>query len=216
MNPDDIIVFPRGVEHDIFDISISGTEVKREFGWEDKMVIIYTRGFDPEYDPMTFMGVLPSLCNKIPELRVMMFGTGELEQDCREFVDSHGLEEEVRILGRVPRTHLPGYYAAADIFVSCALTDGTAVALLEAMAMGLPVVITEIPAIMEWIRHGHNGFLFPIGNGDKLHSCLEILASDEELRKRFSQRNRKIALERADWHSNYEKLEKAFIDLTSG
>jgi len=216
MNPDDIVVFPWGVEHNIFDFSITGNDMRRELGWEDNEIVINTRGFQPEYDPMTFVGVLPSLCHRLPDLRIVMCGTGELEQDCREFIDSHGLEEKVHFAGYVTQARLAQYYAAADIFVSSSLTDGTAISLLEAMTMGLPVVVTEVPAIKEWIEHGYNGLLFPAGNGEMLQSSLELLIRDEGLRRECSLRNRGIALERADWDRNYEKLEKIFLEMTSG
>ncbi|MFW9888405.1 MAG: glycosyltransferase [Candidatus Thorarchaeota archaeon] len=215
-SPDDIVVFPWGVEHEIFNVSITGNEIRRKLGWEDKIIVINTRGFDLEYDPMTLVGILPNLCISHPELRVIMCGAGELEEECREFVNSHGLGPVVHFAGYVSQEQLAQYYAAADIFVSCALSDGTSIALLEAMTMGLPVVITEIPAIMEWIASGYNGLFFTPGNGRQLQSHLELIIGDKELRERFSKRNREIAVKRADWEINYGKLETIFQDLTSG
>lgn len=213
-NPDDIAVFPWGIEQDIFDFSIKGDDVRSKFEWTDKTIVIYTRGFNAEYDPLTFVGAVRILCSRYPNLRVIMCGTGELEQECKDYAKSQGIDDKIRFTGYLPRNNLASYYAAADIYASCSFSDGSSNALLEAMTMGLPAVVTRVVSNEEWIIHGENGYLFTYGNRTELAQYIENLVRDKELRRKFSRRNRDIAVERADWNKNYETLERVFAEVT--
>ena len=61
-NPEDIIVIPWGIEHEIFNSSINGSDLQKRFGWEDKIILIMTRNFESVYNVSTFLSVLPNLC----------------------------------------------------------------------------------------------------------------------------------------------------------
>jgi glycosyltransferase involved in cell wall biosynthesis len=216
LNPKDVVVFPWGIELNIFDSSTEGGNVRAGLGWKDEIILINTRGFSHDiYGMQTFIDVLPALCKKHPNLRVILCGSGPFEMKYRDLVNSYGLERKVHFTGYVQREHLPSYYAAADIYVSSSLTDGTSVSLLEAMSMGLPVAVSQVPAIMEWVKHGVNGLVFPPKDIEALSNSLEVLIMDENLREKFSKKNKEITLERADWEKNYEKLEGIFNDLVS-
>ncbi|MFX0094784.1 MAG: glycosyltransferase family 4 protein [Candidatus Hodarchaeota archaeon] len=212
-NKDDIIVFPWGVEREFFNPSVDGSKLRAELGWEDNLILIMSRRFEPVYNVSTFLHSLPPLCKEFPELRVILCGDGPLKDGFLQFVSSHGLEEKVLFAGLVPQEKIPIYYAAADIYVSSSLSDGSSLCLLEAMAIGLPVVVSEIPSIMEWVTHGQNGFIFPSRDVKALLSCLRELIKNQNLRDQFSHRNQLIAQEQADWNHNYEKLETIFQEL---
>ena len=214
-NPDDIAVFPWGIEQDIFDFSASGEEVRNKLGWAEKTIVINTRSLNPPYDPLTFVRVFPSLCSKYPELRVIMCGKGELEQECKDYAKSQGIDEKIHFAGYLPREDLVSYYAASDIYVSCSISDGSSNALLEAMTMGLPAIVTRVVSNEVWIKHGENGYLFTFGSVTELAGLIENLVRDKELRRQFSRRNREIGVEKADWNKNYEILERVFTEVTS-
>ncbi|MFX0152236.1 MAG: glycosyltransferase family 4 protein [Candidatus Hodarchaeota archaeon] len=212
-NLEDISVIPWGVELDIFNSTIQGFNLRAQLGWRDNIILIMTRSFEPVYNVSTFLNVLPSLCKEFSDLRVILCGTGSLNNDFRNFIRSHGLEEVVHFPGFVPRDSLPFYYAAADIYISSSISDGTSLSLLEAMAMGLPVIVSEIPAILEWVKHDYNGYVFPSQNEEALKSCIKQLIVDLKLRKKFSRMNKQITLRRANWDDNYKKLESLFQEL---
>lgn len=212
-NPKDVVVFPWGVELDIFNLNIEDNQIRTKLGWENNPIIIMTRNFESVYNVNTFLNILPNLCNEFPELRVILCGSGSLDNIFRKFIISHGLQDKVYFAGYVPRELLPLYYATSDIYVSSALSDGTSLSLLEAMAMGLPVIVSEIPAILEWVKHGYNGFIFPQRNEEALTEYLRQLITDKTRRKKFSKRNKLITEKKANWDRNYEELEKIFQEL---
>jgi glycosyltransferase involved in cell wall biosynthesis len=209
-NPDDVVVFPRGIELQIFKPGINRKSIRKKLGWEKSLILIMTRNFNPIYNVSTFLKVLPTLCLKFPELRIIMCGMGIYESLFKEFIKEKELSDKVYLPGFVPRTELPSYYEAADIYVSSSLSDGSSNSLLESMAMKLPVVVSKIPTNMEWVKHDYNGLLFPAKDKIALIKCLSELITNESQRSIFAERNKQIALERANWDRNYEKLEETF------
>ena len=106
---------------------------------------------------------------------------------------------------------MPDYFKAADLYLSCAHSDGTSVSLLEAMAVGLPVVVTDRPGNREWVVSGKNGWMAPAGDADAFTRSLLLVANMElSQRERISHDNRKIAEARANWDDNFGLLLKAY------
>jgi glycosyltransferase involved in cell wall biosynthesis len=105
--------------------------------------------------------------------------------------------DAVEIVERVPHEQLAELYRRADVCVSVPTTDGTSVALLEAMATGAAVVASDIPANREWITDGENGLLVPSADAPALGKALLRLAADPEERARLGRAARQTAVERA-------------------
>jgi glycosyltransferase involved in cell wall biosynthesis len=108
--------------------------------------------------------------------------------------------------GFIPTEELPCYYNAADIYVSTSLSDGTSLSLLEAMGCALPVVVTDVPSITEWITDGHNGRVVPRRQPEAVAQALVELLGAPERRRQFGERNRELAVARGDSTANYEQL----------
>jgi glycosyltransferase involved in cell wall biosynthesis len=139
-----------------------------------------------------------------------------MERDIRMLVHNNQLEDFVVCLGAVPVQDMPLYLNAADIYVSSLLSDGTSMSLLEAMACGLPVVVTDVPAILEWVDNGYNGYVVPRRDSEALAVKILELLRDQPLREKMSERNLSIAREQADWEKNFRKLERMYDMLVAG
>ena len=94
-------------------------------------------------------------------------------------------------------------YAQSDIFVLPTLGDCMPMAILEALASGLPVVTTEVGALSEVVHEGRNGLLVPPGDSKALWKALYTLIGDDGRRQGFAQAARQIAVERFDAQRNY-------------
>lgn len=110
---------------------------------------------------------------------------------------------------------MSSYLNSADIYISNSNTDGTSVSLLEAMACALPVVVTNLLAVCEWITEGHNGYIVEPENGESFSGKIIMLMRDLNTRMMFSQNNLALAKERADWEKNFTKLEGIYERLSS-
>jgi len=125
-----------------------------------------------------------------------------------------GARERVLLLGNVDHARIPGLLAAADVFVSAALgRESFGIALVEAMAAGVPVVATEIPGYREVVRNGLDGLLVPPNDPSALAGALADVLTRPELAGRL-----KIAgKERAstfDWNAVAARLEELYVRIT--
>src|SRR5262249_5764376 len=96
------------------------------------------------------------------------------------------------------RSDVLKFFRIADIFVLPSFVEGLPIALLEGMAMGLPVVSTNVFAIPEAIKHGETGLLIDPGDTDTLAKRITELASDKALRERLSAAGCAYVLEHFD------------------
>jgi len=101
------------------------------------------------------------------------------------------------------------WLAITDIFVLPSYREGTPVTVLEAMAMGLPVVATDVPGCREAVVHGETGFLVPPRNVGELVRAIQKLAEDPALRQRMGQAGR----ERVVQHFAVERIVEQYLDL---
>lgn len=105
-----------------------------------------------------------------------------------------GLEEQVRLLGEQPRPAVRKQLAWADVFLHAAVSEGFCNAVIEAQAMGLPVVCTDAGGLPENVADGETGFVVPRRDPGALAEKLALLAGDPDLRRRMGQAGRERAL----------------------
>jgi glycosyltransferase involved in cell wall biosynthesis len=149
-------------------------------------------------------------------LRLLLLGNGSEAGKMLEFVEVHGLSRVVRTLNPRVGEEMPKWFRAADTYISCAQSDGTSVSLLEAMATGLPLIVTDIPSNREWVVEGSNGWLAPANSAEKFADrMLRASRLSREQRSLFSERNRRLVDERADWDRNFPRLLEMYERITA-
>ena len=116
----------------------------------------------------------------------------------------------VEPLGRVSQSEMPARMASADVFVFPSLFEGSAVVTYEALATGLPSVVS--PSAGSIVRDGIEGFVVPPSQVDLLARRMEQLGNDPELRARMARAARSRALA-FDWPHYHERLDMAVDDL---
>jgi glycosyltransferase involved in cell wall biosynthesis len=136
------------------------------------------------------------LIRLIPDLLLLIVGQGEERQELELLATKSQLEDHIMFLGWLPQKDLSEIYNAADVFVLPSMTEGHSVALLEAMAVGLPVVASKIGGNLETIEDAINGFLFETGRADKLAERLATIFTDTKLRQRMSAKSAKAYREK--------------------
>ncbi|MHB1688295.1 MAG: glycosyltransferase family 4 protein [Ignavibacteriaceae bacterium] len=128
---------------------------------------------------------------------VLMGGVGGSGDGLKSY---EGLFRHIR---HVPYSELPQYYQSADIFVYPSLHEGSALAIYEALASGLPVITT--PNSGSVVRDGVDGFIVPIRDVEALKEKMLLLYQNKELRDRMSQQARKRA-ESFTWQAYRQRL----------
>ena len=211
VKPEDILVFPQGIELDVFKPKAEiRKSLRDQLEWNDKKVLIMTRQLKPIYGIDIFLKAVAQIIKEVPDVRALIVGDGPLELELKNLASSLGLGKFVRFTGRVDRQELVKYLNAGDIYVSTSYSDGTSLCLLEAMAVGLSAVVTDVPANLEWIENGYNGFVARRGFTDDVAEALQKLVNNSSLCRTFGDRNVTIAKERADWDKNFDKMLRMF------
>ncbi len=202
-----IAMFPWGVDLKLFRPTPPTLGIRKRLGWEDNKVIITTRSLEWIYGIDTCLEAINIAVHKDPSLRFIMIGDGSMRPKVEAYIAANGLRESVHLAGRVPHQKLPHYFNEADIYLSCSYSDGTSVSLLEAMACGLPVVVTDIASNREWVSSGRNGWLAPPRDAAAVAAALAQAArSGAEI----GRANLALARERADWDKNFNILLGAY------
>jgi glycosyltransferase involved in cell wall biosynthesis len=120
----------------------------------------------------------------LPQVRFVAVGQGPLEADIRSLHDQLGLGNRFLLLGHRPDA--VRVMAACDVFVLASLYEGLGVAVMEALALGLPVVATAVGGVPEVVEHGREGLLVPPGRPHDLAAALVALLTDAEGRQRMA------------------------------
>ena len=210
---DKITVMPWGIDLKLFNPERKNPDIIKKLDWQDKRIIIMTRSFNKFYGVHYFLMALPEIVKAVPKTMVLLVGTGPLEEDLKEIVHSLDLDQNVFFTGSVPNGQLAYYLNSADVYVSTTKSDGTSLSLLEAMACGLPLVVTDVPAICEWVKDGENGYVVPRNKVKPISDKVILLLNDQETAKKMGQLNLKIAQEKADWDKNYLVLENIYREM---
>ena len=213
--PEKVVVFPRGVDLRIFNPRAKVNTLRQKLGWQDKKIIIMTRSFKEVYGVEYFIRALPQIISQCPDARVILAGDGPLKVKFTAMLEKYGLSDFVHFAGYVKNEELATYYNSADLYVSSSLSDGTSNALLEAMACGLPMVLSDVPSYFEWATDQENVYFVSRKNHEQLAEKIIKLLKDDKLRQLFAQRNLAIAQSRANWDQHFSKLEQIYGDLAS-
>lgn len=146
------------------------------------------------------------------ELRCDLAGDGPLRAELEAQVARAGLRGRVRLHGGLPRPAVLRLLGQADVAVLASRPtrqgkrEGIPVALMEAMACGLPVVSTSISGIPELVESGRTGFLVPPADAVALADALEALAADPGLRARMGRAGRERVVRDFDLRSGARAL----------
>ena len=148
------------------------------------------------------------LVDETIDVQLDLVGTGDARSENEAHVARLGLKERVHFRGYVPREKIAEYYAAAHVFVLPSYNEGMSVALLEAMASGLPVVVTPTGGTRELVESQVNGFIFDWADVDGLTTHLRRLAKDRSLVRSMGQASRRRA---SDF--SWDRAALRYIDL---
>lgn len=115
----------------------------------------------------------------------LIIGDGQCRDALAEAARDFGVSEHFRFVGWVDHEAVPEYLRLADMAIMPSRTEGLAMAYLEAMATGLVLLASDIPAAREVIKDGERGFLFPVGDVGAMAEMILKAAADPDLRQRI-------------------------------
>lgn len=205
MNPDRTIVFPWGV-----DLQLFSPAFEQQTLHTSDFTLFCNRSWEPRYGVDVLAYAFIKAVEERPEIQLLLLGCGSQSEIIHQIFERDGVLEHVTFAGIIPYLGMPCYYHKADLFISPSHVDGSSVSLMEAMACGVPCLVSDIPANQEWVADGINGWLFPDGDVEALVAAILRVCDHRKELVKISRAARKTAEEKADWKKNFQKLLEAY------
>ncbi len=192
--------------------SLNPLFIRERFRGEREKRIVSVGRLDANKNHEMMIRAFAGLAGRYPEYTLTIYGEGELREHLQKLIASLGLEEKVFLPGVVP--DVAERIEKATLFLLVSYSEGVSNALIEALALGLPVIATDVPSggTQELIRHGENGLIIPPGDEEALKAAMERLLSDGEYAERLGEQAHKIqerlAPERVNrqWQEYFESI----------
>ena len=199
MDPNKTVVFPWGVDLEHFKPT---TATRPETGF----VLFCNRSWELNYGVDVLAKAFVTVARQRDDVSLMLLGGGSQGPAIHKILMSAGLLDRVTFPGHIPNRELPRFYHMADLYISPSHVDGSSVSLMEALACGLPCLVSDIPANKEWVYEGQNGWLFP--DGDHQVLAVKILQAIEQRERlpKIGKNARATAEEKANWPKNVQTL----------
>lgn len=175
--------------------------------------LFWMRSYHPIYNPEMALRVLARVRDHYPDATLTMAGRDKgLEPAVRAEAARLGLDGAVRFVGFLDQAGKAREGEAADIFINTTRVDNTPVAVIEACAMGLPVVSTDVGGLRQLLDDGCTGLLVPDDDADAMAAAVVRLVRDPDLAARLSTNGRRLA-ERSTWGQVHPEWERLFAEL---
>jgi glycosyltransferase involved in cell wall biosynthesis len=212
MNPERTVVFPWGIDLQRFNVSTlhstQGGPFKRAN--DEGFTLFCNRSWESRYGVDVLARAFVRVAQQREDAGLLLLGGGSQAQVIRQILLNGGALDRVQFGGQVSQNDLPHWYRLADLYVSPSHVDGSSVSLMEALACGLPALVSDIPANREWVTEGVNGWLFPDGDDQALAARILAIAAKPQALPEIGRAARRSAEQRADWKRNFAKLLDAY------
>ena len=211
-SPDKCRVVQWGVDLRMFRPAVA-SDVRSRLGIGNSPVVISQRKFQSPYNIDIIVQAFSNTLAILPAAHLILTGAGFDEAKVRDQVHHLGIEANVHFTGYLPYDDLPLYLNTADIAISIPSWDGTAMAILEAMACGVPLIVSDLASNREWIEDGKNGYIVQPRDHEQLTDRMIELLQDRACRERLSSQNVQIIQERADHEKHMARMETYYQEL---
>lgn len=193
----DIVVIQNWVDTDVFKpVSIKEkNRLRKEFNIPtDKFIIIYTGRFVREKRVDDILNSIPLVTKKANDVLFLLVGGGFDQKIIHDWIKTNpDCSKYIKVIPFLPHDKMSSILNTADVFVLPSEAEGMSISLLEAMAAGLPCIVSNIPANQELIKT-KNGSLYDLGDVDELSKEILNYYINYKLRQSHSKQARKTAM----------------------
>lgn len=201
-----LTVVLNGINANDFEVCEPDAEYMKIWKLDGKRVIGFIGSFYRYEGLDLLIDAIAHLVKSRPNIVLLLVGGGEMEEELKRQITWLHLEEKVIMPGRIPHDRIPGVYALVDILAyprySMRLTElVTPLKPLEAMAMGKPLVASDIGGHRELIQHGRTGFLFTAGDVSALVKAIEFLLDNYNLSQQLGTQGASWVRQERTWEN---------------
>lgn len=213
ISPDKISIIQFGVDTQTFSPAQRSSELRTKLAIDNAPIVVCIRSLKPVYNVSTVIRAIPLVLAQVPQAQFIIAGDGSQRTYLIELANSFNISANVHFIGQIAHHEIPKLLAASDVYVSTSLSDSTSLSLQEAMACGLPTVVSDLPANKEWVKDGESGYIRPAQDAQGIAECIMALLNNPSQRQEFGKMGRAKIVSEADYVVNLQKAERLYLEL---
>lgn len=182
-------------------------------------VVLSPRTFAPIYNIRNIIEAVPAVLEQNPET-IFIFKDSKVSVDAygrkiRHILSDPQIKHAIRIVGRVPYNQMISYYHLADVVVSVPLSDALPVTVLEAMACGVPLVVSDLAQLRHVFVNNKNVLSILPQHPDEIATAISRLITDLPLRSTLIKNNLELVKQIGDFSAEMNKMDQLYQSLIS-
>lgn len=208
----DITITPFGIDLKLFD-KVSEKN-KRE---SNTIVIGNIKALEPIYGLEELCLAIKSLLEELQQkehwagkIQVEIYGSGSQKEELEKLIQKLGIEDTIFLRGRIPNVKVPETLRHFDIFCATSRKESFGVAVIEAMSMKVPVVVSDAEGFKEVVKDKETGLIVSLSDMGTIVAALKQLVLDENLRREYGDNGRKRVENLYDWEKNVDIMEALY------
>ncbi len=206
-----IEIIPNGVDLEFFKNKynqiINQNQVAKE-----KHRIICVANFKKHKGINYLISAMPEILRSFPDTKLVLVGKGPERKNLESQISNLKIENSVELKGGLPHQKIPEELFKSEAFVLPSVSEGLGIAILEAQAIGIPVVASKIGGIPDIIENGRTGILIKPKSSRAISQAVFKIFSQPDFAKSLTQ-NAKINIKKYDWKNIAEKIEKIYQEM---
>jgi L-malate glycosyltransferase len=183
------------------------------FAHEDAKILLHISNFRAVKRVIDVIEIFDRVQKEVPSV-LLLVGEGPELSRVRQLVREKHLEHSVKFLGK--QDEVAKLYSLADLFLLPSEKESFGLVALEAMACGVPVIGSTAGGIPEVVEHGSCGFLYPVGEVEKMAASAIRLLQDRALHAQFAEHGRKRVLKHFTLEERVNEYERLYEQVIAG
>lgn len=167
----------------------------------------------PIYGPEFLLQAFALTSKKYSNLRLFLIGGGPQEDELKKLAESLDVTKNCHFIGHVPHKDVPKWLNKFDIYCAPSISESFGVAVIEASACGLPVVVSRVGGLPEVVQDGRTGIIVPPKDVNALAQALKMLIEDKELRLNMGEYGIKYVQQFYNWEFCVDKMEQSYYQV---
>ncbi len=177
------------------------------------MIVGTVARLSPEKSLETLIRAMLKVTRVFPKARCIIAGDGPMSESLQKLAAELGLEESCIFTGY--RDDVPSLLSVMDVFVLTSTVEGLPTSLLEAMAMGKPVVATRVGGVPEIVEDGNSGILIEPGDEKRIAEAIITLLKDRDMRRCMGMAGRERVKNNFDLNLTTKRIEELYLKALS-
>ena len=212
ISQDKLVVVNNAVDYEAFSASSRCEPMYKELGVsEQNLLICFSGRLSSEKDNTTALQAFKIIADEMNEVDFVLIGEGPEREELEQLSRTLGIEDRVSFVGY--RENMKALYSLFDVYLSCSRREGLPNSVLEAMAAGVPCVLSAIDGHKAIAEHEKNALFAPVGKPASFAEQIKRLLNDKTLTSEIRDEARKVVRKKFSISKRLERLEFVYKGL---